>query len=178
MYSPTLLVGKIGVISGSWLAPGPEPGGVILHGSRSGATGNTTHQEFLGTANYAVNEPSGLGWNATIGDDEIALHMSTRQWGWNARACSDLYLAVEFAQPVEATPISDAQVRAFCWFFAQARKAWPQLPKNFPTHAELDGTPDYGGYYDGKTDVFSREDSARVFDLRQRITARLATQKV
>lgn len=147
------------------------PQGVILHGSRSGSATNTTAQEYLGTARYAVNEPGGLGWNATVGDDQIAVHMGYDQWGWNARGCSPVYLAVEFAQAVEARSISDAQVRAACWFFQQARARWPNLPANFPTHAELDGTPAYG-QRDGKTDVFSRG-SPRADELRARIYARL-----
>lgn len=156
------------------------PRGIILHGSRSGALGPPSpagrHKEYIGTANYAVNEPGGLGWNATVGEDEIAVHMAFNRWGWNARGCSSLYLAVEFAQPLESWPITDAQVRAFCWFFGEARKMWPALPASFPTHAELDGTTLYGTY-DGKTDVFSR-DSPQTEDLRRRIHARLESQGI
>jgi N-acetylmuramoyl-L-alanine amidase len=147
------------------------PLGIILHGSRSGLAGNSTAAEYAGTARYAVNEPGGLGWHCTIGDDRIAVHMSYTAWGWHARGCSSLYLGVEFAQPVEAAAISDGQVRAFCWFFQQAQKQWPTLPMNFPTHAELDGSAAYG-VYDGKTDTFSRG-SSRTTDLRQRIMATL-----
>ena len=147
------------------------PLGVILHRSRSGAAGNPTSLEYLGTARYAVNEPGGLGWNATCGSDAIALHMAYTQWGWNARGCSSLYLAVEFAQAVEANAISDGQVRAFCWFVRQARTKWPGLPPNFPTHAELDGTVPYG-VRDGKTDVFALH-SPRADELRERIRAEL-----
>lgn len=153
---------------------GETPKGVILHGSRSGAA-NTTHQEYLGTAAYAHNEPDGLGWNATIGSDELALHLTHRQWGWNARSASPYYLAVEFAQPTVQSPIDDGQVRAFCWFFESARKTWPDLGTAFPTHAELDGTVEYGGYHDGKTDVFPHGD-ARTVDLRKRILDRLAQE--
>lgn len=146
------------------------PKGVILHGSRSGLPHRAGHAEFMSTANFAAAGANGLGWNATIGDDEVALHLPMAAWGWNARAASDDYLAVELAQPVEATPITDAQVRAFCWFFEEARKRWPSLPRHFPTHAELDGNET--GAYDGKTDVF-RRGSAKTEDLRQRILARL-----
>lgn len=163
-----------GVVAGIFTRP---PKGVILHGSRSGAVANSTHAEFLGTANYAHNNPDGLGWNATIGDDEIAMHMLSTRWGWNARACSMSYLAVEFAQPVAATPVTDAQVRAFCWFFEQSRRAWPTLPLYLPTHAELDGTPEYGGYHDGKTDVFPKGDF-RADALRTRIINTLAKKGV
>lgn len=150
------------------------PRGVILHGSRSGAP-NTTHQEFVGTARYATVEPNGLGWNATVGSDEIAIHMAYNRWGWNARAASSHYLAVEFAQAHVSDPIDDGQVRAFCWFFAGARKTWLGLPATFPTHAELDGTPEYGGYLDGKTDVFPKGDP-RTTNLRKRIFDRLAQE--
>ena len=126
----------------------------------------------MDTANYAVNEPNGYGWNATIGDDEIAVHMAHSRWGWNARGASSRFLAVEFAQAVEAKPISDAQVRAFVWFLNDALRVWPNMPLYFPTHAELDGSAIYGGTYDGKTDVFSKG-SARATDLRNRITARI-----
>lgn len=158
-----------GVIAGTF---DTTPRGVILHGSRSGAP-NSIHQEYVGTAHYAVGEPDGLGWNATVGSDEIALHIGYMGWGWNARAASRLYLAVEFAQAHVEGPIDDGQVRAFCWFFASARKTWPRLSASFPTHAELDGTPEYGGYHDGKTDVFPRNDP-RTTELRKRILVRLA----
>jgi hypothetical protein len=118
-----------------------------------------------------VNEPGGLGWNATVGDDQIAIHMPYHAWGWNARGCSSLYLGVEFAQPVEAAAISDGQVRAFCWFVEQAMRTFPVLPLNFPTHAQLDGTAVYGAR-DGKTDVYSRS-SPRTTELVNRIMARL-----
>lgn len=152
------------------------PKGVILHGSRS-VVNRSVHDEFIGTANYAHFSPLGLGWNATIGPDEIALHMPHDAWGWNARGCSQLYLAVEFAQAHVTDPIDDGQVRAFCWFFGEARKRWPNLPAYFPTHAELDGTVEYGGYHDGKTDVFPKS-SQDTTDLRVRIHARLTRQGV
>jgi hypothetical protein len=149
------------------------PRGVILHGSRSGHP-QSTHAEYVGTANYAVDEPNGLGWNATIGDDEVAIHILSDEWGWNARTASSHYLAVEFAQPTVNDPISDAQVRAFCWWWIETKKMWPSLSKYMPTHAELDGTIEYGGYTDGKTDVFPKTD-ARATELRQRIISRLVS---
>lgn len=148
------------------------PKGVILHGSRSGNTMLTTHQEYVGTGNYAIDQPGGLGWHATIGDDEITIHMAPNEWGWNARSASSKYIGVEFAQPVERNAISDGQVRAFCWYFQQARQRYSKLPPYFPTHAELDGTQEYGGTYDGKTDVFTRG-SLRTVELRVRIKDRL-----
>lgn len=125
----------------------------------------------MGTANYAASGIE-LGWNATVGDDEVALHMGFNEWGWNARASSDDYLGVEFAQPTVDRPISDGQVRAFVWFYQQARFRWSSLANNFPTHADLDGTAGYGGYHDGKTDVFPRGDP-RTDELVARINKRL-----
>jgi hypothetical protein len=149
------------------------PKGVILHGSRSGHP-QSTSAEFHGTRRYAVNEPNGLGWTATVGDDEISIHMAPTEWGYNARGCSSKYLAVELAQPTEADPITPGQVNALCWAIRRLwLPAWPALPLHFPTHAELDGTAEYGGQYDGKTDVYSR--GSRAADkLRNRIAARLA----
>jgi hypothetical protein len=162
-YSPSLIRGKPGTIAGVF---SQTPSGVILHGSRSGVRGRLLYAEFEGTANYAVNEPNGLGWNATIGHDAIALHMPYDRWGWNARAASRRYLAVEFAQPVEDVAITDGQVRACAWFIKQARSRWPNLPMFMPTHAELDGVET--GAFDGKSDVFSRE-SPRADALRKAI---------
>jgi hypothetical protein len=144
---------------------------VILHSSRSGRASNSTHDEFEGTAAWNGNNPDGLSWNATIGEDEIAIHHDADEWGHNARGCSDNYLAVEFAQPVESRDISDAQVDVFCWYFMETRKRWPELPLRFPTHAELDGTAEYGRF-DGKSDVFSKG-SPRADELRTRILERL-----
>lgn len=146
------------------------PRGIILHGSRSGRPELAGHAEFMSTARYAAGGAGGLGWNATVGDDEIALHMSMGAWGWNARAASDDYLALELAQPVESVAITDAQVRAVCWFYEEARRRWPSLPAHFPTHADLDGNET--GAYDGKTDVF-RKGSPRTKELRKRIMTRL-----
>ena len=148
-----------------------------MHGSRSGSTVPQTpqalHNEFVGTANYAVGQVDGLGWNATIGDDEISVHMAYSVWGWNARGASDDFLGVEFAQAREDWAVTDGQVRAFCWFFMQARKVWPGLAMYFPTHADLDGTPIYGGITDGKTDVF-RKYSPESVALRGRIAQRFS----
>jgi len=129
--------------------------------------------EFASTARYAVDEPNGYGWSATIGDDAIAWHMGLDEWGWNARGCSSHYLAAEFAQGTVADAITDGQVRAFALFVRLAAVRWPKMPLYWPTHAELDGTALYG-QFDGKSDVFPRSD-ARANELRARIMARLAT---
>ena len=148
------------------------PKGVILHSSRSGAAGRSCHQEFEGTAAWNGNNPDGLSWSATIGDDEIAIHHDPTEWGHNARRASSSYLAVEFAQPTQAEAITDGQVRAFCWWLrAHVLKQWPQLARHFPTHAEIEANGETG-QHDGKSDVFPLGD-ARADELRARIIARL-----
>jgi hypothetical protein len=137
--------------------------GVILHGSRSGRNWSY-EEEFWATARYAASGANGLGWNATIGPNLVALHIDARHWGWNAREHSKDLLAVEFAQPTIEYPITDAQIDAFCWWFTQkVLPIWPDIPWVFPTHAELPA-----GQRDGKTDVFP--DGT---DLRLRIGLRL-----
>lgn len=114
-----------------------------------------------------------LAYNVTIGEDAFALHLNSSHWGWNARGCSSLYLAAEFAQPTVDYEINDAQVRAFCiWFRDYVLPTWHNIPRNFPTHSELDGTPQYGTF-DGKTDVYPKVPSNRTDDLRARIMAHL-----
>ena len=149
------------------------PKGVILHGSRSGKAGNPKDKEYRGTANWAVSNPGGLGWHATIGERMVAVHMSPREWGWSARAASDDYLAVELAQATVDEPITDGQVEALSdWIRTRVLPIWPGLPMVFPSHAELDGTAEYGGTVDGKSDVFPRGDG-RMTDLRARLLDRL-----
>jgi hypothetical protein len=147
------------------------PAGCILHGSRSGRS-QSTHAEFVGTSNWAGSNPAGLGWNATVGSDEICTHMDPNQWGHNARAASDNYLAIEFAQPTVADAIDDGQVRAFAWWWSEVVEAqWPGIGRNFPTHAELE-TWGETGFHDGKSDVYPAGDS-RADELRSRILAAL-----
>ena len=151
------------------------PKGVILHSSRSGAASKSCHEEFEGTAAWNGANPDGLAWNATVGDDEIAIHLNPDEWGWNARRASSSYLAVEFAQPTAAQAVTDGQVRAFCWWLrARVLKQWPQLARNFPTHAEVEARGETG-QYDGKSDVFPLGDP-RADALRARIAARLADE--
>jgi hypothetical protein len=149
------------------------PLGVILHGSRSGRASNPLHAEYAGTANWEVNNPDSLGWHATIGEGEVAIHMDAKHWGWNARSpASQMYLAVEFAQPTVANPISDLQVKAFCdWYRLYVLPVWPSIPRDFPTHAEVENWGQTGAH-DGKTDVFPYLD-ARADELRHRIVAGL-----
>lgn len=167
-YAPKVLI-KPDVRAGTFQQ---MPKGVILHGSRSGIEGNSTHNEFMGTANFALN--TDLGWNATIGDDEIALHLGPDEWGWNARAASLVYLGVEIAQPTHGAPITDGQVRAFCWWMRRlVLPTWPGLPLHFPTHSEVEHNGETG-QFDGKSDVFKWQDQSQCNELRQRIFARLA----
>lgn len=156
-----------GVKAGSF---GATPKGVILHGSRSGQSYDTA-TEYAATVNYVRGGASGLGWNATIGDDAVAIHLQPDEWGWNARGHSSEYLAVEFAQATVSRAISDAQVRAFVWWFQRCRQRWPGLPLVFPTHASLKE-----GIRDGKSDPFPLSD-ARADTLRGRILARFADTK-
>lgn len=168
-YTPRVVLHARGNTAGDYARP---PRGVILHGSRSGLR-QPLDREFYGTVGYAGQERHGLGWTATIGEDMIALHMTPAYWGWNARKASSLYLAVEFAQPTVNDPITDGQVRAFCWAFRSIWQVyWPSLPLVFPTHAELD-VDGVTGKLDGKSDVFPYGD-ARADELRARIARRLA----
>lgn len=144
------------------------PKGVIIHGSRSGLDG-TEMDEFQRTVNWARNHTHGLAWNATIGPDVVAIHLEAGEWGWNARAHSWEWLAVEFSQARMGDPVSDAQVRAFAWWFLnRARKRWPELPAEFPMHAELSA-----GKVDGKTDLYPAGPEADAF--RERIGDYLKT---
>lgn len=147
------------------------PQGCILHGSRSGRS-QPTHDEFVGTAAWAGSNPAGLGWSATIGSDEICVHMDVGQWGYNARSASSHYLAVEFAQPTVNDEISDGQVDAFCWWWLnEVEPVWPGIARNFPTHAEIEARGETG-FHDGKSDVYPAGDE-RADELRARILARL-----
>lgn len=147
------------------------PKGVILHGSRSGVLGHPTADEYLGTARWAQTNPNQYAWQATIGDDVVAVHLPSDAWGWNARAASRHYLAVEFAQSTRDAPVSDGQVRAFVWWLRQARLTYSDLPAYLPTHAEVEASGETG-YRDGKDDVFPLGDP-RTDDLRSRIEALL-----
>jgi hypothetical protein len=150
-----------------------SPKGLLLHGTRSGAAGNSTAQEFDGTVNYVQNGTDGtVGWHCTVGDNEIALHMKPDQYGWNARAASDHYLAAEFAQATVDKPISNAQVDAFCWWVQhEVLPVFPALPHVLKTHAEVEDSGETGAN-DGKSDVYPTGD-ARAEDVKARIRARL-----
>jgi hypothetical protein len=149
------------------------PKGVILHGSRSGIAGNAKQREYEATARYEVNNPAGLGWNATIGEGVVAVHLTPKEWGWHALANSKAYLGCELAQATEGEPITDAQVDAFCdWFRLHVLPVWPEIPLHLPSHAEADREI---GVSQGKTDAFRLGDP-RMDELRARIMGRLKQQ--
>lgn len=110
-----------------------------------------------------------LGWDATIGEGVISLHLPTWAFGWNAFAASALYFAAEYAQPTEDYPITDVMVRTHNWWFATVlRAARPSLPLHFPSHAEVEHTGEIAHAPSGKTDAFSYG-SSRMENLRARI---------
>jgi hypothetical protein len=159
-------------VAGRFVAP---PRGIILHGTRSGQPYDEA-QEWRGTVNYVRNGAGGLGWNVTVGPDRLALHLEPDQYGWNARAASDDYLACEFAQAQRDAPISNASVDAFCYWVREiVLVRWPGLPlgtdRGLPTHAELERRGETGAI-DGKSDVFSYG-SPLADELRARIRQRL-----
>lgn len=163
-------------------AAGPQgvyaatPRGVILHGSRSGQAAYDTAKEMEVTDAWAANPANAYGWQCTIGDDVVSIHLGESNWGWNAFQASEVYLAVEFAQATEAHPISDAQVRAFCWWYAKkARATWPALSLHMPTHSEVEASGEIQHSPSGKTDVFSLHSPA-ADELRSRILARLKSE--
>ena len=153
------------------------PKGVVLHGSRSGIAGRATKDEFDSVRNYAMTNPAGLGWNVSVGDDAIAVHMQATEWGWHARAASNDYLSCEFAQATADISISDAQVRAFVyWLKNYVYKSWPNFNPYFPTHAEVEASGETG-VADGKSDVFPSGD-VRADELRDRILREMIVQYV
>lgn len=150
-----------------------RPIGIILHGSRSGQAWSI-EREFDSCRNFAAAGAAGLGWNATIGPLAYSVHMSARQWGWNARSPASLiYLAVELAQATVNDPITDEMVQALGhWYEHEVIPVWGKLDlsldSHLPMHSELPT-----GIADGKTDAFPRGD-ARADNLRHRIRALLA----
>ena len=135
---------------------------MILHSSRSGLPSSPA-EEFALTVAFARAGANGLGWNATVGQRQVALHIPPTHWGYNARGHSQRYLAVEFSQSRQADIIADSQIEAFVWWFQSvAREQWPSLPPFFICHSELEA-----GVEDGKTDPFPVGAEADIF--RQRI---------
>lgn len=122
-------------------------------------------QEYEATLRYVRSGAGGLGWTVTVGDGVLAIHMTPKQWGWNARSASARYLAAEFAQANLGSPITDGQISTFCWWWVNvARQHWPSLPMHFPNHSEI---PE--GIADGKSDPEPRGEHT----VRDRILARL-----
>lgn len=132
-----------------WNRFGATPRGIIFHGTRSGQP-YSVEQEFQATLNYVRAGAGGLGWNATIGNDKIAIHGPATHWGWNARDASRNYLALEFAQPTAAVDITPAQIRAAAFYIATYA---PHVPRHWPSHAEVERWGETG-QIDGKSDVY------------------------
>lgn len=148
------------------------PKGVILHGSRSGIVGNPLEREYAVTARYEQTNTADLGWHATIGENVVAVHLTPYEWGWNARAASGQYIAVEIAQPTVDDAITDAQVAALAdYLLTHIFPVWGDLGLHFPTHAELELWGETGAR-DGKTDIYPAGDS-RVDGVRNRLYALL-----
>lgn len=150
------------------------PKGIILHGSRSGVAGRPKDVEYRGCASWAINNPDGLSWHATIGENRVAVHLTPQEWGWNARAASSHYLAVEIAQATVDEAVTDAQVTALAdWIRTRVLPAYPSLPMHFPSHAEVEVSGETG-QRDGKTDIWPAGDR-RTNELRARLLAALGT---
>lgn len=169
LTTPVTVYRQPGTVAGTFAH---KPSGIILHGSRSGQQWSIG-SEFDSCRNFAAGGAGGLGWNVTVGQDEYSVHMTARQWGWNARSpASQTLLAVEFAQAQLVDPITDAQVRAFVhWYEHEVVPVWGALDLSadaaLPMHSELPA-----GMADGKTDAFLAW-SERANDLRARIRAAL-----
>ena len=135
----------------------------VIHGSRSGNTLRTLHQEFMGTATYCQLNPHGLAWQFTIGEDEYAQHLPADEVGfragWHASEANFTHLGFEFAQRVARDTITSDQIDAFG--HAVVNRVVPIYPKwldgldrRLVMHSEL-----AGGIEQGKSDVYPRFDS-------------------
>ena len=152
-----------------------QPFGVILHGTHS-TIDRSIFLEFHSTRAYlkaGTRDRYGrrqyLAWHTTIGEDELSIHLSPDTWGYHAREFSPNYIGVEFAKPLVDSPITDKQVRTFCWYFTEVlQHTWPGLPLIFPAHSEVPP-----GIRDGKVDPYPRGDE-RNDNLRDRLMAGIA----
>ena len=154
-----------------------KPIGFLLHGTRSGAPHYDIDQEYAGTLNYVRAGASGLGWQATIGNDAVALHLPWTHWAWHAYDASRILIGLEFAQATVEGAITDAQIRAAAWCIAQAyaatRERWgTPIPVAFWTHAEVEANGWTHHTPEGKTDTFPMSDP-RAVALKSRLLARL-----
>lgn len=155
--------------------PAPQAGtiarcdGVIFHGSRSGRAGNPLDQEALGTARYCVSNGS-LAWNATAGPGVIYEHLNARFWGWNARAASNRYVAVEIAQPTVNDDPTPCAVAVADWIYDRVWPVWGEV-WHFPSHAELELWGETG-QVDGKSDLYPAGDE-RMNVFREKVYAQI-----
>lgn len=159
---------RIEYVQGNVIGTLLDPEGCILHGTRSDQPYNK-REEYDSTVNYVRNGTDGItGWNVTIAEDRYCEHMSPKQWGWNARGHSRLFIAAEFAQAKVGEPITDKQLDMFeHWWRFKVKPAHPNIPLFFINHSELEA-----GIADGKTDAARRGAEAEA--LRERIMERLS----
>lgn len=143
------------------------PQGIILHSTRSGRDIDEM-AEYQGTVSYVRNGAGGLGWSATVGPGVICEHMRPDQYGWNARAASTRYVAIEHAQARLGDPVSDALLDASAWYIKNiVYTRWPEMPSTLIHHSELSE-----GRADGKTDM-APNGTAEAEELRERLLSRL-----
>jgi len=162
---PTILDRPSPYIAGVFTAC---PKGFLLHSSRSGLA-RSEYDEFLSTAAYCQSNPAGLAWHASIGPQVVAVHLSPRQWGWNARSpASYEWIASEFAQGRLDDPIGDEQIDAFCWYaLHEVRPVWPDIPLVLIHHSQT-----VSGQRDGKSDIYPIDDP-ELAAFNERILSRL-----
>lgn len=133
---------------------------MILHGSRSGVVW-TLRDEFNSTRGYARSGAAGLGWNATVGEGALSVHMKATEWGWNAREHSDQYGAVEIANARLGDPVTDGEVRSVAAYLVDRFLPYhPHLGKTLVDRVRACELPEHwelpAGVRDGKTDVVYR----------------------
>lgn len=119
----------------------------------------------MGTVGFAEGGANDLAWHATVGDDEVAIHLEADEWGYHAREFSRDWIGIEFAQATIDRPICDAQIRAALWYLRRCvLPVYPELDlSHFMFHSEC-----AAGVRDGKTDPFANH-SSELADLRRRI---------
>lgn len=127
------------------------PFGMILHGTRS-TQPYSVDREYMATLNYIAVGAGGLGWNATVGNGVVCLHMALDQWGHNAREHSSHWVAVEIAQALLGWEVTDSQIEGVAWLWVQCREKFGErFPLRFVNHSDLPA-----GVRDGKTDIEPR----------------------
>lgn len=83
----------------------------------------------------------------------LAIHLTPKEWGWNAREHSNDYLAVEVAQANLGDPLGPRTIDTIAWYVVyQVLPVWPTLPMFFPQHSTLPA-----GIVDGKSDLYPKD---------------------